>query len=449
MERPSAGRRSPALRLTLLAALLGGGGCGTEPEPVPTAMRVIGPTQRLAIGATFTVTANVEAGGTTLTTAKVAWASRDSTTAAVDANGTVTAKRAGEAWVVGASGPVKDSALIEVAYAAQAREGRLRVRSGTSDQTVAFSGEYEPLGLRLDYLGRTQEDHWQFFALNPTEDTLLVVLLPEDPNGSKLKLTELTAPQLDALTVTDLVTPVAYLDLFTRTTERLIPLKGYVEVGVEQSIPLSTRVGSTRLRLVGTGNAWQWNGAGYVFSGELFDVVADMRPAYLHLPNGTSAGSLTGTQPNRTWSLRTASWSATTSFGRTSLLRLTGLPTVSVYLPGTVSVDLGTSAETAKGLLTLRDSTVNYNGSASSGRVTVSQYTPPGSDLFGEIRGSVTASGTGTLGAGAAQPFTASFDFDAPVSPSTARATDAGVPAGAPLLERARRLRWPRGDRPR
>jgi hypothetical protein len=117
-----------------------------------------------------------------------------------------------------------------------------------------------------------------------------------------------------------------------------------------------------------------------------------------------------------------------------------GSPAIQLYLPGTASVDLGTEAETSRAFLLVTLSAQGYTGTATSGRVEVTTYkAPPAVDLYGEIRGRVTFSGTGSTAGGTPTPFSGSFEFAAPISSLTQQAAPAALERAAPLRERMRR----------
>jgi uncharacterized protein YjdB len=100
----------------------GGGGKGTgteatdstEPEPARVTVTPDG-AKLTAIGASLRLAATVyDSTGATIDSASVSWASKNPEIATVDSTGTVTAKLAGAAFVIAASGGLADTAAIEV-----------------------------------------------------------------------------------------------------------------------------------------------------------------------------------------------------------------------------------------------------------------------------------------------------------------------------------------------
>jgi hypothetical protein len=403
---------------------------------VPTAIDVNGSTGPVTAGSTIAFTATVSGDGGPITGAKVTWESRDTSSVKIDATGVATALRPGESWVVATAGNVRDSALVEVTFLIAPGEGRARIRAGGRDVSLAM---VDPYGVQLDLLSSTDESIWGVFGFNAAEDTIVLAYFPSAPSGLKTTLVEVP-PDAEP---TDPNRPWAYLETASGSSYRDLALRGWVDAGIDQNVPAGFRVGRMHFRMIGsgrfyTGTVTSQGGVRWTETQDTGYVVSDILPDFFHDAAGTSwAGQLTGTPGTPTWQLRSASWARTTSRGRRHLLTVPGTPSMQLYLPGTTSVDLGTEAETSRAFLVV--SAQGYSGTATTGRVEVTTYrAPPAADLFGEIRGRVTFSGTGASTGGAATPFSGSFDFAAPVTSQSVQAAPAALQRAAPMLERMR-----------
>jgi hypothetical protein len=440
MERRSTarGRGDGPVRLvpTLVLALLAG--CATEPEPEPTAVDVTGPSARLAIGGSVKLTAVVQGAAGPLTNARVTWASRDSATVRVDATGNATAVRPGETWVVGQAGSLSDSTLVVVEFSVSDGQGRARIRANGRESTLEL---VEPLGVQIELLGTPDDSFWGVLGFSQNEDTLVSVYFLSAPSGRK---TMVEVVPTDTIGPSDPNATFGYLDIDQGAALKEVPLRGWVDAAVVQSVPAGLRLGRMRMRMIGSGRAFLGvdgaSGPVWTQTQEAFDVVADALPGLVHETLGSASGELTGTTPAGTLQLRPASWNRTTAQGRDWLLTVAGPPTVRIYIPGTASVDLGTAAETMRAYAMVVDSARGYSGTATSGRVDITRYVaPPASDLYGEIRGRVTLSGTGTTQGGPATSFSGTIDFAAPVYTTALRAPPA---VADPFRERARASAW-------
>jgi hypothetical protein len=420
---------------SLLLAVLGAVAC-TEPEPVPTAIDLSGSSGPVTTGSTIPFTAAVSGDGGPIPNAKITWESRDTSSVRIDAMGVATALRPGESWVVATAGSVKDSALVEVTFLIAQGEGRARIRAGGKDVSVAM---VDPYGVQLDILSSMDQSIWGVFGLNAAEDTIVAAYFGSAPSGLKTMLQEV-APDANP---TDPSRPYAYLEINVGSTYRDLALRGWIDAGVDQNVPAGFRAGRMHMRMIGsgrfyTGTVTSGGGVNWTLTQDTGYVVSDMLPDFYHDVIGSSwGGQLTGTPGTPTWQLRSATWARTTARGRRYLLTVPGTPSFQLYLPGTASVDLGTEAETSRAFLVV--SATGYAGTATSGRVEVTTYrAPPAVDLFGEIRGRVTFSGTGTTTGGAPAPFSGSFDFAVPVTSATQQAAPPALQRAAPMVQRMR-----------
>lgn len=122
--------------------------------PVPTTLAVLTPDTVLFDGETLQLRVEVrDQNGQPITGVPVSWTSRDSSTASVTATGLLTARAAGETWVVAALENLADSALIGVRFRVGAGEARVRVM-GAVEVTWRWTG----FGEFGDRLGTAQGD---------------------------------------------------------------------------------------------------------------------------------------------------------------------------------------------------------------------------------------------------------------------------------------------------
>jgi hypothetical protein len=447
MQRRPLARRSAA-PVTLALALLASAGCGTEPEPEATGIEVTGPAARLAIGATAKLTATVQAGGGPLTGAQVTWTSRDTASVTVGVDGTATAVRPGESWIVGRAGAVTDSALVEVEFTVTQGNGRARIRAAGRELSLQM---VEPYGIQSDYLGAVDQSEWLVQGGDQESDTIVTIYFVASPTGQRTALSSTWVPT-DTSAVTS-PAPIGYLEIYpaNANTVKVVPLRGSIDAAIVQSVPAGGREGRMRARLIGSGRAWLGTATQtaltWVETQETFDVVADILPPFFHEALGSSSGQLTGTTPAGSWRGWDAEWLRVTGGGRNWVLVTGAFPTiVLIASPGTTSVDLGAAADSARAHGLVSDSARAYSGTTTGGRLEINSYTPaPANDLTGVIRGRVTLSGTGTTMGGAAVPFTGTIDFAAPVFGTPPAAAPR---AGTPKLPMRRLLQghrwWPR-----
>ncbi len=214
------------LRRALWPPLLVGalGACGdasTSPViPVATRLDLGRDTLTLFVPTNTTLTPVVlDQSGAPMAGAAVLLASRDTTTARVDAAGAVTGVAAGETWVVGTSGVAVDSARVTVRYHVLAGEARARVR-GTDGRDWVRS--WDPEGLRLDFLGSTERDRTVLIMANAAADTGVALVFPQAIQVGSVALERLEIQDLiEGGDVLEAERPVAYLVVETRDEVRL------------------------------------------------------------------------------------------------------------------------------------------------------------------------------------------------------------------------------------
>lgn len=150
-------RRGATFWLPGLAAALILAACEALEEaapPVPTTLAVLTRDTMLFDGATLQLQAEVrDRNGQPITNAAVSWTSRDSSTASVSSAGLLTARAAGETWVVATADQLADSVFIGVRFRVAAGEARVRVQ-GAVEATWGWGG----VGFFEDRLGTIQGD---------------------------------------------------------------------------------------------------------------------------------------------------------------------------------------------------------------------------------------------------------------------------------------------------
>ena len=160
----------------------------SDVDPVPSSLQVTPTTLTLFVPGSYPITATVlDQNGRTVTGASVSFSTRDSTTAAVDQEGVVTAIAGGNTWVVVEAAPYSDSIPVTVRYQTVENEARGRVL-GPEGFVMRWASE----GNAYEYLGKENQDRTVLFMVNEGwADTVAVLVLPAQVPSSSMDLERL------------------------------------------------------------------------------------------------------------------------------------------------------------------------------------------------------------------------------------------------------------------
>lgn len=428
--------------------------------PVPTTLAVLTPDTVLFDGATLQLRVEVrDQNGQPVTGAPVSWTSRDSSTASVTAAGLLTARAAGETWVVAALENLADSVFIGVRFRVATGEARVRVM-GAVEATWRWTG----FGLFEDRLGTAQGDMSQVMLGQglkldqpPTDTIFFIFGLPSGLSSGTTMFQSWDPTALGDRDPQDL--GIAWAALLLGSPDDK-PFTAYTNTGksrVELEAVVAPpgpgfKAGSAAGRIV-------FEGAGYTVqpregapdvvtpTGKNIKLYGDFSVPYYHFTvanvsaevrGGPYAGALAESEAG---GMLVGSGLGVHVSGVLGSVE----PEVWVWWPAR-----GTGTFPVRGLPQAEDpsgwveafAVIWYNDAAgllagsTSGTITVAGYTPPPSDsVLGEVRGSVDATlqvfskETGPTG----QEARLLMSFHAPVLPEGfgGPPAAAGAPAGA------------------
>ena len=338
----------------------------------------------------------------------VEWLSRDSTTATVSMDGTVTAEAGGVVWIVARSGGLQDSTQVTVRYHVLEGEARVRLQGA-----VELEEGWEPAAVFFDFLGTTDKDRFVLVMASSSTfgETLGVALiLPSGPREGRTEFGEL---DVEALVTGDnpleLDTPTAYLIVETREALRIYGgLPGTTldldELRDAPGLGGEGQVGDGRLSMVATGYEVGLGGWGepptIIPLHDTVRVFADLSTAYLHWGVGQASFTIQGGPAPLTATGREAWWTLTRwveeGYG---VLRIEdGPPAIEVWMPapsvGTYAIDDADLGEPPSGderRVVARYWNESFDATGVDGSITIHEVKPSIGDLWGEVRGEVRA----------------------------------------------------------